>query len=118
MTATAIPTSATGVDVQVRPETARGAARGHNRAGWLFATPFLVFYVLFLIGPVLIGLVISLFNTTTVTSGLGGLGGISNYAGVLGSKDFLASMGDPGPFTPLTTPPLVLRPPLPASLTS
>jgi multiple sugar transport system permease protein len=118
MTATAIPTSATGVDVQVRPETARGAARGHNRAGWLFATPFLVLYVAFLIGPVLIGLVISLFNTTTVKSGVGSWVGLSNYAEVLSQKDFWASMWHSVLFTLLTTPLLVLLPLLFAILAS
>ena len=56
--------------------------------GWLFTAPVLVLYVLFLIGPVVIGLVISLFNTTTVKSGLGGWVGLSNYRDVLKSSDF------------------------------
>ena len=47
------------------------APAGQNRAGWLLSTPFILLYVLFLIGPVVLGLVISLFNTTTVTPGLG-----------------------------------------------
>ena len=32
----------------------------------MFAAPFLVLYALFLIGPVLIGIVVSFFNTATV----------------------------------------------------
>jgi multiple sugar transport system permease protein len=90
--------------------TERSAASRINRAGWLFSTPFLVTYVLFLIGPVIIGLVISFFNTATVTPGLGGWVGVSNYADVLTSSDFWASMWHSVLFTLLTTPLLVVLP--------
>lgn len=83
---------------------------GQNRAGWLFATPFLVLYILFLIGPVLVGIVISLFNTTTVTPGLGAWVGLSNYGEVLASPDFWASMWHSTFFAVLTTPILVILP--------
>src|SRR3954453_20219223 len=86
------------------------APKDQNRAGWLFSAPFLILYVLFLIGPVLIGIVISLFNTTTVKSGLGDFVGVSNYADVLSSGDFWASMWHSVLFTLLTTPLLVLLP--------
>jgi multiple sugar transport system permease protein len=82
----------------------------HNRAGWLFASPFLILYVLFLIGPVLIGLVVSFFNTATVASGLGDWVGVDNYSEVLGSSAFWASMWHSTLFTLLTTPLLVLLP--------
>ena len=110
MTTTAIPTPAAAVAVADRPAAAGRAPRGENRAGWLFATPFLAFYVAFLIGPVLIGLVISLFNTTTVKAGVGNWVGFSNYADVLSNKDFWASMWHSVLFTLLTTPLLVLLP--------
>src|SRR3954454_22950009 len=104
--------------------TVDSAARGsrppkdQNRAGWLFAAPFLTLYVLFLIGPVLIGILISLFNTTAVTSGLGGFVALSNYADVLSSGDFWASMWHSVLFTLLSTPLLVLLPLLFAILAS
>jgi multiple sugar transport system permease protein len=82
----------------------------HNRAGWLFAAPFLVLYVLFLIGPVLIGLVVSFFNTSTVSSGLGSWVGVDNYSEVLSSGAFWDSMWHSTLFTLLTTPLLVLLP--------
>jgi len=110
VTTTAIPTPAAAVAVADRPPAAGRAPRGENRAGWLFATPFLAFYVAFLIGPVLIGLVISLFNTTTVKAGVGNWVGFSNYADVLSNKDFWASMWHSVLFTLLTTPLLVLLP--------
>ena len=81
-----------------------------NRAGWLFSAPFLITYVLFLVGPVIIGLVISFFNTATVKPGLGGWVGFSNYADVLTSSDFWASMWHSVLFTLLTTPLLVALP--------
>ncbi len=88
----------------------RRAAGGDNRAGWLFATPFLLLYVLFLIGPVLIGLVISLFNTATVKSGVGNWVGASNYASVLTNTAFWQSMWHSTLFTLLSTPPLIILP--------
>jgi multiple sugar transport system permease protein len=116
-----VSTVSTGVGTEVatrsastRPQT----ARGQNRAGWLFTTPFLVLYVLFLIGPVLIGVVISLFNTTTVRSGLGSWVGLSNYADVLSNPEFWSSMWHSVLFTLLTTPLLVLLPMLFAILAS
>jgi multiple sugar transport system permease protein len=118
MTATALPAPATTVGITARPATARGAPRSGNRAGWLFATPFLALYIAFLIGPVLIGLVISLFNTTTVRAGLGSWVGLSNYADVLSNGDFWAAMWHSVLFTLLTTPILVLLPMLFAILAS
>jgi multiple sugar transport system permease protein len=111
MTATALPMPATEVrDETARPAVAGAAPPGENRAGWLFAAPFLAFYIAFLIGPVVIGLVISLFNTTTVKAGVGNWVGLSNYADVLTNKDFWASMWHSVLFTLLTTPLLVLLP--------
>jgi multiple sugar transport system permease protein len=110
MTATALPAPPSGVDIKARPAAASGALRGENRAGWLFATPFLALYIAFLIGPVLIGLLISLFNTTTVKAGIGSWVGLSNYADVLSNGDFWASMWHSVLFTLLTTPLLVLLP--------
>ncbi|CAA9246584.1 MAG: ABC transporter, permease protein 1 (cluster 1, maltose/g3p/polyamine/iron) [uncultured Arthrobacter sp.] len=118
MTATALPAPRTGVEVDDRAATAGKPPRPENRAGWLFAAPFLVLYVAFLIGPVLVGLVISLFNTTTVKSGIGSWVGFSNYADVLTNADFWASMWHSALFTLLTTPILVLLPLLFAILVS
>ncbi len=96
--------------VPARTARRRGAAGGENRAGWLFATPFLLLYLLFLIGPVLIGIVISLFNTATVSSGVGNWVGTANYAAVLKSPDFWQSMWHSVLFTLITTPLLILLP--------
>src|SRR4051794_6600780 len=103
----AAPTA--GVVTQTRRPSEKAPA-GQNRAGWLLSSPFIALYVIFLIGPVLIGTVISLFNTTTVTPGLGDFVGFSNYVDVLTNGDFWASMWHSVFFTVLTTPLLVLLP--------
>ncbi|MGY1701976.1 carbohydrate ABC transporter permease [Geodermatophilus sp. SYSU D00766] len=118
MTATALPAPTSGVEVRDRAAAAGRPPRPENRAGWLFATPFLVLYLAFLIGPVVIGLLISLFNTTTVRAGIGDWVGFSNYADVLTNADFWASMWHSALFTLLTTPILVLLPLLFAVLVS
>jgi len=118
MTTSAVALPARRVDATVDSTTGKNAPKDQNRAGWLFSAPFLVLYLLFLIGPVLIGLVISLFNTTTVQSGLGSFVGISNYVDVLSSGDFWASMWHSVLFTLLSTPLLVLLPLLFAILAS
>lgn len=114
-TTTAVPAAAAA------PETVAPKARSRNRenrSGWLFASPFLLFYVLFLLGPVLLGLLISLFNTATVKSGFGRWVGLQNYREVLSSSDFWSAMWHSVLFTLLTTPPLVLLPLLFAVLAS
>ncbi len=89
-----------------------------NKAGWLFSTPFLLLYALFLIGPVVLGLIISFFNTATVKSDLGRFVAFENYADVLGSLDFWKSMWHSTLFTLLTVPFLVVLPLLAAVFAS
>jgi multiple sugar transport system permease protein len=108
MTTTELAQPLTGATARVPTE--QRAPSGENRSGWLFSLPFLALYLLFLIGPVVIGLVVSLFNTTTVKSGLGGWVGLSNYRDVLSSSDFWSSMWHSVLFTLLTTPLLVILP--------
>jgi multiple sugar transport system permease protein len=100
-----------GVGASVEPAPRRDTPEpGQRRAGWLFATPFLFLYIAFLIGPVIIGIVISLFNTTTVQTGLGDFVGFNNYSDVLTNGDFWDSMWHSVLFTLFTTPLLVLLP--------
>jgi multiple sugar transport system permease protein len=81
--------------------------RGEGRAGWGLTAPFLVFYVLFLIGPTVYGIVMSFFNSSLQHSGLGGFAGPDNYTQALTSSDFWQSMWHTVLFTLMTTPPLV-----------
>ena len=91
--------------------TARGGGResgDHGRAAALFLAPFLVLYLLFVIGPTLYMAVMSFFDTSLVKPGLGPAAGLGNYAEALSSPDFWSSMWHTVWFTILTTPPLVV----------
>jgi multiple sugar transport system permease protein len=110
-TTSSLGRQAEGVGADATPAPRRDRpSRGETRAGWLFSAPFLFLYIAFLIGPVLIGIVISLFNTTTVQTGLGDFVGFANYADVLSSDDFWASMWHSVLFTLFTTPLLLFLP--------
>lgn len=99
-----------GAFTEARPTTGRrrGGGSDENRAGWALSVPFLVLYVLFLIGPAVYGLVMSFFNATSVKPGLGESVGLDNYRDIFTSSDFWSSMGHTVWFTVLTTPPLVI----------
>jgi multiple sugar transport system permease protein len=86
----------------------RESRPGHAGPAWLFMTPFLVLYLLFIIGPSLYMVVMSFFDTGLTTSGLGNFAGFGNFSEALGSSDFWASMWHTIWFTILTTPPLVI----------
>jgi multiple sugar transport system permease protein len=73
-----------------------------------FLVPFLLLYVLFIIGPALYGLVMSFFDTSLVKPGLSGFAGFGNYAEALQSSDFWSSLWHTIWFTILTTPPLIV----------
>jgi multiple sugar transport system permease protein len=81
---------------------------GQTRPALLFLAPFVVLYVLFIIGPALYGLLMSFFDTSLVHSGLGDFAGLDNYAEALTSADFWSALWHTVWFTILTTPPLVL----------
>ena len=81
---------------------------GHGRPALALMAPFLVLYVLFIIGPSIYMVVMSFFDTSLVQPGLGAFAGFRNYADALGSSAFWASMWHTLWFTILTTPPLVI----------
>ena len=82
--------------------------RDDTRSAMGFMAPFLILYVLFVIGPAIYGLVMSFFDTSLVKSGLGKFAGLSNYLEAFKSSDFWSSMWHTVWFTILTTPPLVI----------
>jgi multiple sugar transport system permease protein len=100
--------TATATAPTITTDAKRSGSIETNRVGWLFSAPFLIVYALFLIGPMLYGLLMSLFNTTSVKGGLGGWVGLRNYREALSSSDFWHSMWHTGLFTLLTTPVLVV----------
>src|SRR5690349_7067575 len=86
--------------------TAPSVRQGRPAAAFL--APFLILYVLFIVGPAVYGLVMSFFNTSMVKSGLSTFAGLQNYADALGSADFWSSLWHTLWFKILTTPPLVV----------
>jgi multiple sugar transport system permease protein len=106
-TSTKKPTDISGTSTGVtRNET--DARPGHGRPAVAFLAPFLILYVLFIIGPAIYGVVMSFFDTSLVHSGLGSFAGFSNYGEALGSSDFWSAIWHTLLFTILTTPPLVV----------
>lgn len=107
----------TAAGIQTRPEVARptredeGASprtRGMTRAGWLFLAPFGIFYILFLIWPVIYMLITSFFNTAMIRTGFGSFAGLANYHEMLTKPEFWSAMWHTIQFTIYTTPPLVI----------
>jgi multiple sugar transport system permease protein len=100
----------TGQPPTQRPLTARDTdvQPGHGRPALLLMAPFLLLYVLFIIGPSIYMVVMSFFNGSLVQSGLGSFAGFRNYAEALGNPAFWQSMWHTLWFTILTTPPLVV----------
>jgi multiple sugar transport system permease protein len=80
----------------------------NSRQAMAFLAPFVVLYVLFIIGPALYGLLLSFFNTSLVKGGLSTFAGLENYSEALQSNDFWSSLWHTIWFTILTTPPLII----------
>jgi multiple sugar transport system permease protein len=83
-------------------------ARHDDRSAWGFLAPFLVLYLLFVVGPTVYAFILSLFNGSLVKPGLGEWVGLGNYAEAVSSPDFWSSLWHTFYFTILTTPPLVI----------
>ncbi|WP_328318863.1 carbohydrate ABC transporter permease [Streptomyces sp. NBC_00388] len=104
---TVAPTRPARRPAPVRTARAR-PPRSDRRAGLLLSAPFLVVYLVFLAGPLLMGIVLSFFNTTTVKDGLGDWVGVSNYTKVLRDSLFWDAMWHSVLFTLITTPLMVV----------
>jgi multiple sugar transport system permease protein len=94
------------VSAPAPPKAKRAERQGLPAAGFL--TPFLLLYLLFIIGPALYGLLMSFFNTSLVRPGLGSFAGFGNYAEALQSASFWSSLWHTVWFTILTTVPLIV----------
>jgi multiple sugar transport system permease protein len=103
MTATAVRLPETTV---ARPRRRLGG--GWENAGLL--APFMVFYLLFLIGPLVYDVVMSFFNTSLVLPGLGSFAGLANYRELFSDSRFWQAMWHTILFTLVSTPPLVIIP--------
>lgn len=80
----------------------------HTRPAWAFLAPFAVFFVLFLVWPVIYMVISSFFDTSMVKTGLGSFAGLDNYREMLGSSLFWGAMGHTLLFTLYTVIPLVV----------
>jgi multiple sugar transport system permease protein/raffinose/stachyose/melibiose transport system permease protein len=78
-----------------------------NGLGWLFVSPFLLVFVLFLVWPVIYGFVLSLTGQS-LTGANGGFIGLTNYIEAFSDSDMWKSLGNTVVFTLGSTIPLVL----------
>jgi multiple sugar transport system permease protein len=92
----------------VEPSDRARGTRTEAGPAWLFIAPFGIFFVLFLIWPVIYMFITSLFDTTLVKQGFGSFVGFANYAEMLSRQDFWESLWHTIQFTIYTVPPLVL----------
>jgi multiple sugar transport system permease protein len=70
--------------------------------------PFALFYLVFLVGPLIYTVIAGFFDTSLLKSGLGDFAGLSNYTAVLSDTEFWRALRNTLWFTVLTTVPLVL----------
>jgi multiple sugar transport system permease protein len=94
-------------DAAATERRGRGRQLHEGRTALWFLAPFLVMYLLFIIGPAIYGLVMSFTHASLVKSGLNGWAGLANYKEALQSSDFWSSLWHTIWFTILTTPPLI-----------
>ena len=104
---TTTPATSTTAPVR-RPANDNDARPGEARPAWLMIAPFAIFYILFLVWPVIYMFITSLFNTTIVHSGLGTFAGFGNYVEMLTLPLFWQSLWHTILFTVITTIPLVI----------
>jgi multiple sugar transport system permease protein len=105
MTAPAVTAPAAAVRGKTRQPRQR-----RDWGNFALVAPFLVFYILFLIGPLIYAIVMSFFNTSLVLPGLGSFAGVQNYANLFGDSRFWQAMWHTVFFTLVSTPPLVILP--------
>lgn len=83
------------------------ASSKNNLHGWAFAAPFLFFFLMFLVWPLLHGLYMS-FTGQTLTGANSGFVGFANYAEAFSDPDMWRSLGNTLYFTVLSIVPLVV----------
>ncbi|BCW55964.1 sugar ABC transporter permease [Arthrobacter sp. FX8] len=84
-----------------------GSLARSNLSGWGFAAPFLAFFVVFLVWPVLYGIYMSLTGKS-LTGANDSVIGFANYAEAFADADMWRSLGNTLYFTVISTVPLVL----------
>lgn len=90
------------------PRDRRPGSRNREQlVSWAFLAPFLIAFALFLVWPIIHGIILS-FTDQSLTGAGGGFVGLANYAEALGDPKMWQSMGNTVWFTLLSTVPLVL----------
>jgi multiple sugar transport system permease protein len=105
MTAPAVTAPAAAVRSRTRQPRQR-----RDWGNFALVAPFLLFYILFLIGPLIYAVVMSFFNTSLVLPGLGSFAGLQNYTNLFADSRFWQAMWHTVFFTLVSTPPLVILP--------
>lgn len=103
-------------DISLPVHDAKAAAEARSQskrlridlAGIGFVLPFLIFYVLFLIWPILLGLRMSFFNWTITGRGASDFLGLANYQELFSDPDFWHALEVTLLFTIISTPLLVI----------
>jgi multiple sugar transport system permease protein len=107
VTTTTRPTEPTTIEPRdTGPAPTSKPSQAKPAAGFL--APFVVLYLLFIIGPALYSLVMSFFDASLVSNELGPFVGLDNYREAFSRSDFWSSMWHTIWFTILTTPPLIV----------
>ena len=104
------PTASATLPRTATVSRAKVARPPRNWGNFGLVTPFLVLYILFLVGPLIYDVVLSFFNTSLVKGGLGHFAGFGNYTELFGDHRFWSAMWHTILFTLVSTPPLVLLP--------
>jgi multiple sugar transport system permease protein len=98
--------------VQAEAVTARAGRAGRRphatAAAWLFIAPFGLFFLLFLVWPVVYMFISSFYDTTLVKTGFGNFIGFENYRAMLTQPEFWSALWHTIQFTLYTVPPLVI----------
>ena len=85
----------------------RSSVTRNNLSGWGFAAPFLAFFLVFLVWPIVYGIYMSLTGKS-LTGANDSLIGFANYAEAFADADMWRSLGNTLYFTVISTVPLVL----------
>ena len=93
---------------QTKTSTKPAAQRRIDLIGYLFVLPFLVFYIAFLVWPVILGLRMSFFNWSLVGTGTRQFLGLANYRELFADPDFWSSLWHSILFTLLVVPSIVV----------
>src|SRR5690606_13884013 len=102
---TTAQTRTTEPPVATIPEPGRTRRSSARVAGWAFVAPFLVFFVMCLVWPMIHGVYLS-FTDISLTGAGGAFVGLENYAEAFRDGDMWRSLGNTAWFTLLSTVPL------------